>query len=178
MKPIDIYNSFELDQAKRIGRNAKLIYNVVKFGRKGISKVNPTTVYIDAVISVGESIVSFYQYQKAKEITKQLRIDLDRIKHEFENKKKELEKREYAIKQDVESNIKLTQKELENAKEKWKTILKPVYEHSKKYLYNCKARLEIIKTEYPASERVQKIEKKYKEAVEAYISATLSIIGG
>ncbi len=80
MKSIDIYNSFEFDQVNRVGRNAKLIFNFAKFGRKGISKVNPTTVYIDAVISVGESIVSFYQYQKAKEITEQLRIDLNKIK--------------------------------------------------------------------------------------------------
>jgi len=178
MESIDIYNSFEFNQVKRVGRNAKLIYNFAKFGRKGISKINPTTVYIDAVISVGESIVSFYQYQKAKEITKQLTIDLNKIKHEFENKKKEFKEREYTIKQNAKANIKLTQKELEDAKEKWGTILKTVYEHSKKYLYDCKARLENIRTEYPASDRIKEIEKKYKDATEAYINATLSIIGG
>ncbi len=89
-----------------------------------------------------------------------------------------MKEREYRIKQNVNANIKLTQKELEDAKEKWCTILKPVYEHSKNYLYACKAKLENIRTEYPASDRIKEIEKKYKDATEAYINATLSIIGG
>jgi hypothetical protein len=73
METIDIYNSFKMDIAKKIGRNAKLIYNFSRYRSKAITKINPTTVYIDAIIS-------FYEYQKAKEITTQLLFELEEVR--------------------------------------------------------------------------------------------------
>ncbi len=178
MEPIDIYNSFEMDKAKKIGRNAKIIYNFAKYGSKGLTKINPATVYIDAVISVGEAVVSFYQYQNAKEITKQLIMDLDKIKHEFSNKKIEVGVIEKTLKRENKASIELKQKELGDARGNWNTTLKPIYEHSKNYLYKLKENFETIRKEYPSSDRIKDIEKKYKEALEANISATLFIIGG
>lgn len=175
MEPIDIYNSFNKSKARRIGRNARIIYNVSKFGRKGL-KVNPATVYFDAVISVGEALVSFYQYQQAKEITKQLQIELDTLKHEILNKQKEFEAIENTFNIELNAEVELNKKKLENIKEKWTNHYKPIYEHSKKYLFRIKNKLDIIRNEYPDSEQLQQIEIKYKEAIEAYLNATLFII--
>ena len=178
MESIDIYNSFDMNRAKRIGRNAKLIYSFSRYGSKAIAKVNPATVYIDAIISIGEAVVSFYEYQRAKEITTQLRSELEEVKKKFDNMKIELKKIEEAIRKENEFNIKEIQKGLKNSQQEWNDIFKPIYEHSKKYLYQCKERLEKIKKEYPDSERIKDIERKYQEAIEANITATLFIIGG
>lgn len=178
MESIDIYNSFDMNRARRIGRNAKLIYNFSRYGSKAITVVNPATVYIDAIISVGEAVVSFYEYQKSKEITNQLRLELEEVRKKFNNKKIELKKIEENIKRESELNVKEIQKELKNSREEWNDSFKPIYEYSKKYLYRCKERLEKIKKEYPDSEQIKDIEKKYYDAIEANINATLFIIGG
>jgi ElaB/YqjD/DUF883 family membrane-anchored ribosome-binding protein len=178
MESIDIYNSFDMNRARRIGRNAKLIYNFSRYGSKAIAKTNPATVYIDAIISVGEAVVSFYEYKRAKEITAQLLFELEEVKKKFENNKIELKKIEEVTRKQNEFNIKEIQKELKNSKDEWNDIFKPIYEHSKKYLYQCKERLEKIKKEYPDSDRIKDIERKYQEAIEAHITATLFIIGG
>lgn len=177
MEPIDIYNSFNIGSAKRVGRNAKLIYNVAKFGRKGL-KVNPATVYIDAVISVGEAISAFYGYQKAKEITTQLNSQLDTLRVAYQNKTVEFKEIEKRLGLDLESDKKLRQQELEDIRKKWITIYKPVYENSLRYLFNLKENLSKIRLEYPHCDRVKDIENKFSEAVEAHVSATLFIIGG
>lgn len=176
MEPIDIYNSFDKKRAQRIGRNAKIIYNVAKFGRKGL-KVNPATVYFDAVISVGEAVVAFYQYQQAKEITKQLQIELKTLRHQISNKQLEFEAMEKTLNIDLTSKVKLNKIELDNIKEKWTTHYKPIYEYSKKYLFTIKKKLEIIRKEYPDSEQLQQLEIKFKEAISSHISASLFIIG-
>lgn len=178
MESIDIYNSFDMNRARRIGRNAKLIYNVSRYGSKAIAAVNPATACIDAIISVGDAVVSFYEYQRAKEITTQLNSELEEIKKKFNNKKIELKKFEDTIRIESELNVKEIKRELKNSKDEWNDIFKPIYEHSKKYLYQCKERLEKIKKEYPDSERIKDIERKYQEAIEANINATLFIIGG
>jgi hypothetical protein len=175
MEPIDIYNSFDKKRAQRIGRNAKIIYKVAKFGRKGL-KANPATVYVDAVISVGEAVVAFYQYQQAKEITKQLKVELKTLRHQISNKQKEFEAIENTLNIDLTSKVELNKKELDNIKEKWTTHYKPIYEYSKKYLFRIKKKLEIIRKEYPDSEQLQQLEIKFKEAIESHISASLFII--
>lgn len=177
MEPIDIYNSFDLKSAKRAGRNAKLIYNIAKFGRKGL-KVNPATVYIDAVISVGEAMSSFYGYQKEKEITTQLDSRLKTLIHTYDNKKVEFIEIEKKLGIDLKSNVDLKHSELKNIREEWITLYKPVYENSMTYLSYLKDKLEIIRVEYPNSDRIKTIELKFSEAIEAHISATLFIIGG
>lgn len=177
MEPIDIYNSFDKNTAQRIGRNAKIIYNISKYGRKGL-KVNPATVYLDAVISVGEAVVAFYQYQQAKEITKQLNIELDTLKHQYSNKQKEFKEIESRLRIDLNLKVELNKKELEQIRKKWTTTFKAVYDYSQKYLYSVKNRLVNIRNEYPNSERIQSLELKYKEAIESHISASLFIIGG
>ncbi len=178
MESIDIYNSFDMNRARRIGRNAKLIYNFSRYGSKAVTAVNPATACIDAIISVGDAVVSFYEYQRVKEITTQLNFELEEVKKRFNNKKIELKKIEENIKKESELNVKEIKREIKNSKDEWNEIFKPIYEHSKKYLYQCKERLEKIKKEYPDSERIKDIEKKYQEAIEANINATLFIIGG
>jgi len=177
MELIDIYNSFDFKSAKRAGRNARLIYNIAKFGRKGL-KINPATVYIDAVISVGEAISAFYGYQKAKEITKQLDGRLKTLRHTYKNKELKFNEIEKRLGIDLNSNVELKHRELENAREEWITLYKPVYENSKKYLSYLKKKVESIRVEYPSSDKIKNIEEKFSEAIEAHISATLFIIGG
>lgn len=179
MESIDIYNSFDMYRARRIGRNAKLIYNFSRYGSKAIAAVNPATAFIDAIISVGDAVVSFYEYQRAKEITTQLNSELEEIKKKFNNKKIELKKVEYTIRVEGELNMKEIKNELKNSKDKWNYNFKPIYENSIKYMCQCKERLEEIKKQYPDSkERIKDIERKYQEAIEANINATLFMIGG
>ena len=79
----------------------------------------------------------------------------------------------------VTLNVKEIQRQLKTSKDEWNDIFKPIYENSKKYLYQCKDRLEKIKKEYPDSkERIKDIERKYQEAIEVNINATLFMIGG
>ena len=91
MKNID---RFDITQIRRVGRNSKIIYQCVKYGAKGVAKVNPTLVFIDAVISLGELFISYSAYRQVKEQNNQLTIQINTVKHSFDNFKKELGLRE------------------------------------------------------------------------------------
>ncbi len=178
MEPIDIYNSYDPEQAKCIGRNVRILYNFAKFGRKGITKINPVTVYVDAIISVGEAVIAFYKLKEAKEVTKRLEMDLEVIKKAFNNKKKEIEEIEKNYIQELKSNKELIKRQLEIDREKWNQNLQPIYKQSKKYLEFLKQKYYEIKREYPHSVEAKDIENKLMDAIKANLNITIQIIGG
>src|SRR5690606_24817331 len=102
----------------------------------------------------------------AKEITKQLQIELKTLKHQLSTKQKEFEAIQKTLNIDLTSEVILKKSELNNIREKWITNFSPIYEHSKKYLYDLKEKIETIRKDYPNSEQIQKIEIKYKERSE------------
>ena len=85
MRNIDRFNT---KQFSKVGRNSKIIYQFAKYGSKGLSKVNPTLVFIDAVVSLGELFVSYSNYRQVKEQNRQLTIEIKTLSQEFNNFKK------------------------------------------------------------------------------------------
>lgn len=55
MKNVDRFNTKQFNRIK----NSKIIYQFSKYGLKGLSKVNPTLAFIDAVVSLGELYILF-----------------------------------------------------------------------------------------------------------------------
>jgi len=95
MRTVDRFNT---KQFNRVSRNSKIIYQFTKYGSKGLSKVNPTLVFIDAVVSLGELFVSYSNYRQVKEQNKQLEIEIRTLTKEFNNFKKSLELKEEKFK--------------------------------------------------------------------------------
>ena len=98
---------FNTKQFNRIVKNSKIIYQFSKYGSKGLSKVNPTLAFIDAVVSLGELFISYSNYSQVKEQNKQLEIEIKTLSEEFNNFKKSLKIKEEKFKFELIKNREL-----------------------------------------------------------------------
>jgi len=174
MRNVDRFNT---KQFSRVNRNTKIIYQFAKYGSKGLSKVNPTLVFIDAVVSLGELFISYSNYRQIKEQNKQLKIEIKILSIELKNLKKSLNLQEEKFKYELEQNNKLIEKELRNNRRK-NEALKKAYKMAKKYFINMKIEIEQYKQKFPYSKETLDIEKKYYEALSSYTEISLEYIGG
>lgn len=174
MKNIDRFN---MGQAVRVQRCSKIIYYGAKYGAKGISKVNPTLVFIDAVISLADLFVSYSTYRQVKEQNKQLTSQIKTLKHEFKNLKKELDLSEEKYRYQLEKDRGLIQQKLENNKQNL-TALKLAYEHACDYFLKMKAEVEYYRQELPFARETREIVSKYHEVATLYVNISLKYIGG
>lgn len=174
MKNIDRFN---MRQAVRVQRCSKIIYYGAKYGVKGISKVNPTLVFIDAVVSLADLFVSYSTYRQVKEQNKQLIIQIETLKHEFKNLKKELGLSEDKYRYQLEKDRGLIQRRIESNKKNL-AALKLAYEHAREYFLSMKAEVEHYRQELPFAKETREIVSKYHEAVTVYVSISLEYVGG
>jgi hypothetical protein len=174
MRNIDRFNT---KQFNRVRRNSKIIYQFTKYGSKGLSKVNPTVVFIDAVISLGELFISYSNYKQVVEQNKQLEIEIQTLTKEFNNFKKSLEIKEERFRYEIKQNSSLIEKQLKSNRQKNEALQK-VYIHAKHYFLKIKAEVIKYKKEFPYSKETKEIEKRYYEVLDFYINTTLEVIGG
>jgi len=174
MRTVDRFNT---KQFNRVRRNSKIIYQFTKYGSKGLSKVNPTLVFIDAVVSLGELFISYSNYRQVKEQNKQLEIEIKTLSKEFINFKKSLKIKEEKFKYELKQNSNLIEQKLKNNRHN-NEILQKAYKHSKAYFLQIKVEFERYKQEFPYSKATKDIEKKYNETLDLYINTTLEVIGG
>jgi len=174
MRNVDRFNT---RQFSRVNRNTKIIYQFAEYGSKGLSKVNPTLVFIDAVISLGELFVSYSNYRQVKEQNKQLEIEIKTLIKEFSNFKKSLKLKEEKFKYELEQNSKLIEKELRNNRQK-NEALKKSYLMAKDYFFKIKIEIEQYKQKFPYSKETLEIEKRYYEVLSSYTEISLEYIGG
>jgi len=174
MRTIDRFN---VNNIKRVERNAKIIYQFAKYGSKGLSKVNPTLVFIDAVVSLGELYVSYSKYRQVQEQNKQLEIEIETLSHQLNNLKKELDLKENKLKEEMSKKSDIIEQYLKNNRATNATLRK-AYNSSKKYFFKMKKEVEKYRNEYPFSEETKKIEELYYETLTAYTETTLTYIGG
>jgi len=174
MRTVDKFSS---KQFNRINRNSKVIYQFSKYGSKGLSKINPTLVFVDAVISLGELYISYSAYRQVKEQNKQLEVELETLSIEFGNFKRNLQLNEDKFKYELQQKSNFIEKKLNNNKESYK-ILKKSYESSKIYFFKMKNEVEKYKKEFPYSKETKDIEKKYYEVLFLYTEISLNFIGG
>jgi len=174
MRTVDRFNT---KQFNRVSRNSKIIYQFTKYGSKGLSKVNPTLVFIDAAISLGELLVSYSNYREVKEQNKQLEIEIRTLRKEFNNFKKSLELKEEKFKYELKQNSDFIEQKLKNNRQN-NEVLQKVYRGSKQYFLKMKVEVIKYKKEFPYSKEIKEIEKKYYEVLDFYINITLEVIGG
>jgi len=174
MRTVDRFNT---KQFNRVNRNSKIIYQFAKYGSKGLSKVNPTLVFIDAVVSLGELFVSYSNYRQVKEQNRQLETDIRTLSKEFSNFKKSLELKEEKFKYELMKNSNLIEQQLKSNRQK-NEVLQKAYTHSKQYFLKMKVEVIKYKVEFPYSKETKEIEKKYHEVLALYIDTTLEAIGG
>lgn len=174
MRTVDRFNTKNFN---RVSRNSKIIYQFTKYGSKGLSKVNPTLVFIDAVVSLGELFVSYSNYRQVKEQNRQLEIEIRTLTKEFNNFKRSLEIKEEKFKYELKQNSNLIEEKLKNNRQKNEALQK-AYNHSKQYFLKMKVEVENYKKEFPYSKETKEIEKKYYEVLGFYINTTLEVIGG
>ena len=174
MRTVDRFNT---KQFNRVSRNSKIIYQFTKYGSKGLSKVNPTLVFIDAVVSLGELFVSYSNYRQVKEQNMQLEIEIQTLVKEFNNFKKSLELEEEKFQYELKQNSKLIEKKLRDNRQNSEALQK-AYRHSKQYFLKMKIEVKNYKKEFPYSKKTKEIESKYYEVLAFYINTTLEVIGG
>ncbi len=174
MRNVDRFNT---KQFNRVIRSTKIIYQFAKYGSKGLSKVNPTLVFIDAVVSLGELFVSYSNYRQVKEQNRQLETEISTLSEEFNNFKESLNIKEEKLKYELKQNSDLIEKQLKENRLS-NEILQKAYNLSKQYFLKMKDEVEKYKQEFPYSKETSEIEKKYDEALALYINTTLEIIGG
>lgn len=73
MRVIDIFANMSGQMAKD-GHVHRYGYVLVTQGIKGISKLNPTAVWVDATVAVIEAAGSYFNYCAQQQLTEQLRI--------------------------------------------------------------------------------------------------------
>lgn len=174
MRNVDRFNS---KQFNRVSRNSKIIYQSAKYGSKGLSKVNPTLVFIDAVVSLGELFVSYSNYRQVKEQNRQLEIEIRKLTKEFKNFKKSLEIKEENFKYELDKKSDLLEKKLRNNRQKNEALQK-AYNSSKRYFLQMKVEIEKYKQKFSYSKETREIEKRYDETLALYVNTTLEVIGG
>jgi len=174
MRNIDRFNT---KQFNRVRRNSKIIYQFTKYGSKGLSKINPTVVFIDAVVSLGELFISYSNYKQVVEQNKQLEIEIQTLTKEFNNFKKCLEIKEEKFRYELKQNSSLIEKQLKSNRQK-NEALKKAYNLAKKSFLKMKVEVEKYKKDFPTSKETKEIEKKYYEVLTLYIEISLEYIGG
>jgi predicted RNase H-like nuclease (RuvC/YqgF family) len=174
MRTIDRFN---INNIKRVKRNAKIIYQFARYGSKGLSKVNPTLVFIDAVVSLGELYVSYSKYRQVQEQNRQLEIEIETLSHQLNNLKKELDLKEKKLKEELNRKSDIIEQNLENNRINHTTLQK-AYHSSEKYFFKMKKEIEKYRKKYPFSEETKKIEELYYETLTTYTETTLTYIGG
>ena len=174
MRNIDRFNT---KQFSKVGRNSKIIYQFAKYGSKGLSKVNPTLVFIDAVVSLGDLFVSYSNYRQVKEQNRQLIIEIKTLSQEFHNFKKILGIKKEKFRYELKQNSNLIEKQLKQNRQN-SEIFQKAYQLSKQYFLKMKNEVEKYKQEHPYSKGTKEIEKKYHEVLALYMHTTLEIIGG
>lgn len=170
-------NRFDTQSFNRCYRNAKIIYDISKYGAKGLSKVNPVLVFIDTAISLGELYDSYIKYNQVKERNKQLESELDTLKHEFSNLLKELNLDKEKLKYQLETEFTLFEKRLENNRIEYEP-LKKAYILAFNYFKSMKFEIEAYRKDFTYAKETKEIEKKYYETIEAYSKVSLEYIGG
>ena len=170
-------NRFDTKQMHRVAKNSKIIYQFAKYGAKGLSKVNPTLAFIDAVVSLGELFISYSKYRQVQEKNRRLEEEINTLKHEFNNLQKELGLKEKILKNEYDKNRDLIEQSLKKNKATTEQ-LKLVYNLAKKYFIKMKIEVEKYKKEHPYSKESKEIEKIYLESLTAYTETTLEFIGG
>ncbi len=166
----------------RFGRamsNTKIIYSAIRYGAKGVAKVNPVLVCADVALSLADMIQSYSQYRVAKEQTKQLEITRNSLKKQYENFLIELEldkqKLRLLLAKDLEKiDARIRKREHEMH------LLKLVYEGSFKALQSIKECLDYYEKRFPYdnAQRVVHLRQQYHEALTAHCQASLNFIGG
>jgi len=174
MRTVDKFNT---KQFNRVAINSKIIYQFAKYGSKGLSKVNPSLVFIDAVVSLGELFISYSSYRQVKEQNRQLKIEINTLSKEFTNFKKSLGLKEEKFKYELKQNSNLIEEKLKNNRQN-NEVLQKAYNSSKTYFIQMKNEVEKYKKEFPYSKETKEIEKKYHEVLDLYINTTLEVIGG
>ncbi|HOV91205.1 MAG TPA: hypothetical protein PKW07_10915 [Syntrophorhabdaceae bacterium] len=165
------------DSIKRVGRNVRVIFNVTRYGSKALSKINPVTVYLDAVVSVSEAITAYFNYRKAVERTKQLALELEACMTEFLNLKAEYEERLKTEKTKLDIHTQMIKAEIDIRMENH-DVLKHIYEQSGRYLEFIQRIIAEQKRNYMYEDELRNLEKKYVEAIHARIEITMRILGG
>lgn len=173
METIEIFNSTDFNRAKRVYRNSKVLSKIIRRG----GKVNPVTVYVDAIISVCEAVQAFCEYQQEKEKTQQLEFELRAVREEYKNHEEIMKIIEQTLDNKIDGEEKIIKQKLRLEREVLKNH-KSIYDQNVKFMRLLKLRLEEFRKEYPYSEQIKDLEKKYLESVTANITASLSIIGG
>lgn len=174
MRNVDRFNT---KQFSRVSRNSKIIYQFAKYGSKGLSKVNPTLVFIDAALSLGELFLSYSNYRQVKEQNRQLEIEIRTLSKELINFKKSLNIEEEKFKYELMQKSNLIEKKLKNNRQSY-VALQKAYIHSKQYFLNMKAEIEKYQKQSPYTKETKEIERKYNEVLDLYINTTLEVIGG
>ncbi len=168
---------FSVKEVSRISRNAKIIYQFGKYGAKGVTKINPALVFVDAVVSLGELFVAYANYKKIKEQNKQLEIEIKTLKKEFQNFKRGLELEDEKFRYELEQNEQYIEKVLRNNAQQYE-ILNRSYKYAKNYFLEIKDEFLKYKKEFPFSRETQELEKKYYEVLTLYTQTSLEVIGG
>ena len=174
MRNVDRFSS---KQFNRIHRNSKIIYQFAKYGSKGVAKVTPTLVFIDAVVSLGELFVSYSNYRQVKEQNRQLEIEIKTLSRELKNLKKSLHLKEEKFRYELEKNSQFIEKELRNNRQQNETLNK-AYKMARDYFFKMRIEVEHYREEAPYSRETKKLEKKYYEVLSSYTEISLEYIGG
>jgi hypothetical protein len=127
MKTVDVYKSLgeHLINDPRVGRYGMI---AARHGFRGLAKLNPVAVWIDAGIAVCEACNSYLKYAAQKEINEQLAIENDLLRRELESQLKKI-KLDYQVLLAGQNNYLHTlSQHLEHASYENKLILKEICE--------------------------------------------------
>lgn len=182
MKSLSLHKSIRFsahnyDRTLRVARNVRVIYNIARFGRGALTKLNPAMVYVDAFISLIDVYNSYISYKKAVERTKQLEHELETCKIELSNLRKQYEEILKTEKLRLEKFNEAVDKKIEIQREKQK-IIKLIYEQTGKHLEDLKKFILEAKRNYMSDDSMVSLEKKYHKAIHARIEITLHLLGG
>lgn len=159
-------SSRNFERIKRVGRAGQRLY----FGllRKTATGC-PPAMLVDAAISLADAISSFCRMRKAMEITRQLEIRNDALRHEIENIKKMIELRERnelrEAELDTDENVRCVRLKKENLL-KFGEMLRMVSE-SLNFVREC---------DLSSSQSATALEKKFFDTMLLYLEAAESAI--
>ena len=102
---------------------------------------------------------------------------INTLKHEFNNLKKELSLSEEKYRYQLEKDRGLIQRRIESNKQNL-AALKLAYEHARDYFLKMKVEVEYYRQELPFAKQTREIVSKYHEAVTLYVSISLEYIWG
>ncbi|MBL0708249.1 MAG: hypothetical protein JJW00_04300 [Sulfurimonas sp.] len=174
MRSVDIDSSMKIN---KVARNSRIIYNYSKYGARSLAKVNPSLVFIDAAISLGELFVSLANYAAIRKQNAQLEIQLATLAHEFRNIQKSLDMKEEQFENELRINGNIISERLDANRQNYE-ILNAIYKNAEKYFLLMRNEVERYRKLYPCSSETRKIVVKYHEAMTSYIQTSSDVIGG